>query len=382
MEAKRLFCLACTSLLLSAGCAALLVSSKKFQLAPADPSWVPLASPELCAFERAQHPIYPYSVIMGGAYSPPELRLRIEEDPVVKSHYSDFDVNHSFLVKLTRDWHQYVSLRRRDPGRPDTITWTQQKVRLRIGEVLLTDGIHFARTRCGNRCSTLPRRSSTPTEVPELKIPLPPTDFDELRSVTYGNVPPLGPEGASVDERTPSTPESLLKLFPAPAPGETSNTSTTTPFWSGSTLTPREIARSLPNSLLPEPGSSSSPEPKFEVAIGILILVCWAACRRLVRRAERDTCGNNTQQCLARAMLQACTTVIRALPTICRRKYGLNDNHGTEQVPAGGFSNYPQSFLFQRPLLDIHNDCDHYGQQRTSRNCPICDQAQSGDTGL
>ncbi len=200
MQAKRVFCLSAVAVTFAGLSAALLTFGGDFRLPCFASSWIPLEKAEIEAFEHSQRLHYPYSVIMGGAYSPSELRFHMRKDPVVKSHYSDFDVNHSYLVKLTRDWYQYVSLRRRDPGRLDTISWTAHKMHLGVGEVLLTDGIHFARTRCGNRCSTLPMKQAPPAEQSKLEIPLPPIDLEKLQNVDYQNSPPDQPEGALASE--------------------------------------------------------------------------------------------------------------------------------------------------------------------------------------
>ena len=95
---------------------------------------------------RALHPAYPYSVVAGGVYSPAELRYAVAHDRVVREHYAGFQVDSARLVTLTRDRMQYVSYRR-----GDHVFWTSRKLRIPKGEVLLTDGQNYARTRCGNR---------------------------------------------------------------------------------------------------------------------------------------------------------------------------------------------------------------------------------------
>jgi PEP-CTERM motif len=93
-------------------------------------------------------PLYPYSVIPGGAYSAQELRNAIEHDPVVAHHYASFDLAKVRIIRLDRDRMEYVSYRL-----GDHIFWTNHELRLRKGEELITDGTHLARTRCGNRLS-------------------------------------------------------------------------------------------------------------------------------------------------------------------------------------------------------------------------------------
>lgn len=127
------------------------------------------------AVERSLRPNYPYSVIPGGAYSPEELRNSVAKDKFVKAHYADFDVESARLVTLAEDRFQYVSYRINN-----RILWTHKKIRIRKGETLLTDGRHFARTRCGNRlCAALASPVSF-TLAPLKKLVLPPFTMDLL----------------------------------------------------------------------------------------------------------------------------------------------------------------------------------------------------------
>ena len=95
---------------------------------------------------RALHPSYPYSVIPGGVYSPAELRFAVGSERVVREHYAGFNLSAVRLVTLNQDRLQFVSYRR-----GDHVFWTSKKLWIRKGEVLLTDGTNYARTRCGNR---------------------------------------------------------------------------------------------------------------------------------------------------------------------------------------------------------------------------------------
>jgi len=60
----------------------------------------------------------------------------------------------------------------------DAVYWTSRPVRLPHGETLLTDGINYARARCGNRISETPRTPVNDTEpAPEaLDTPQPPAN--------------------------------------------------------------------------------------------------------------------------------------------------------------------------------------------------------------
>ena len=94
------------------------------------------------------HPYYRYSVIPGGAYTAEELKTALAHDPVAASHYAGFHIDKTRVVKLQSDKFYYVSYRI-----GDKLYWTRRPIQLHKGETLLTDGVYYARTRCGNRLS-------------------------------------------------------------------------------------------------------------------------------------------------------------------------------------------------------------------------------------
>jgi hypothetical protein len=98
--------------------------------------------------QRSLHPVYPHSLIPGGAYTPGELRSACGRDPVLQRHYIGFDTRHSWLVLLNEDRWQYASART-----GGSVYWTKHRVLVRKGELLLTDGHGYIRCRCGNRLS-------------------------------------------------------------------------------------------------------------------------------------------------------------------------------------------------------------------------------------
>jgi hypothetical protein len=67
---------------------------------------------------------------------------------VVRRHFARFDYSHARLVRATEAREVYLSYRIRD-----TVFWTRRKIRLHLGELLLTDGKITARARCGNQIS-------------------------------------------------------------------------------------------------------------------------------------------------------------------------------------------------------------------------------------
>jgi hypothetical protein len=95
-------------------------------------------------------PIYPYSVIPGGVLSSEELRNAVFNDPSVAFHYADFKVSRTQVLTLGQDRRVYVSYRI-----GAEIFWTRKTLSLHKGETVITDGIHEARTRCGNRISAI-----------------------------------------------------------------------------------------------------------------------------------------------------------------------------------------------------------------------------------
>ena len=92
--------------------------------------------------------VYPYSVVPGGVKDADELRYAAARDYVVRRHYARFDYSHARLVRAREAREVYLSYRIRD-----TVFWTRKKIRLHLGELLLTDGKITARAGCGNQIS-------------------------------------------------------------------------------------------------------------------------------------------------------------------------------------------------------------------------------------
>lgn len=134
------------------------------------------------------HPLFPYSVIPGGARSGAELENALMKDPVAAAHYAGFDVAKTHVVRLDRGRSVYVSYRI-----GDHIYWMSRKLWLPAGEAVLTDGEHEARTRCGNRIS----------ETPQLPVAL----VEPSRAMLDT---PVAPELAATSETIP-----LLPIQPA-----------------------------------------------------------------------------------------------------------------------------------------------------------------------
>jgi hypothetical protein len=138
---------------------------------------------------RSLRPNYPYSVIPGGVYSPAELRAAMQNDPLVREHYADFNLHSAQLVKLTNDQYQYASFRLRN-----RIFWTYKKLLIPKGEVLITDGTNYARTRCGNRLSDVPKGNTTMLQPADQLLSLPPFSPELLPQLSLAETRPM-PEG-------------------------------------------------------------------------------------------------------------------------------------------------------------------------------------------
>ena len=142
-------------------------------------------SSDIPAMVRSLHPSYPYSVIPGGVYAPVELRSAMEADPVVRTHYADFDASRTRLVTLTEDAKMFVSYRK-----AGQVYWTKGKLKIPQGEVLITDGTSYARTRCGNRLSEKPGKLAVSEPlIHELSQPTLSGNLFNTPGVTFASLP-------------------------------------------------------------------------------------------------------------------------------------------------------------------------------------------------
>jgi hypothetical protein len=118
----------------------------------------------------APRPAYSYSVVKGGAPTPEALEQAVEGDPVVRTHYANFDLANVRVVRLTKPRTAHVSYRM-----GNAVYWTRRPVLLNAGELLLTDGAHYARTRCGNQIADVAGVTTDAEPSPAvLDEPLPP----------------------------------------------------------------------------------------------------------------------------------------------------------------------------------------------------------------
>lgn len=136
-------------------------------------------------------PVYPYSVIPGGISSGRELAMRMAADSVASKHYSGFNVSRARVVRASRDKRVYVAYRVHDK-----VFWTKKRLKIREGEELITDGINYARARCGNRITDFPVPPTLSVEpsTMELDPPLPPSSPPVLLpSTAVTTEPPILP---------------------------------------------------------------------------------------------------------------------------------------------------------------------------------------------
>jgi len=170
--------------------------------------------------DRKARPIYPYSLVPGGVHDPKELERAVERDPVLASHFRDFDFRRARVVELGQDRTMYVSYRI-----GGHVYWTTKKIRLHRGEKVLTDGKTTVRTRCANQVSETARDEVSPHEPAIAKMERPireggsadvipiPAAFDS--ALARPNFRSFGPtEGYGLITNNGGT----LSLFPPPLP--------------------------------------------------------------------------------------------------------------------------------------------------------------------
>ncbi|MGH9584582.1 MAG: hypothetical protein ACRD4O_16795, partial [Bryobacteraceae bacterium] len=251
------------------------------------------------AMVRSLRPDYPYSVIPGGAYSHAELRFADNHDPVVRKHYADFDVENVQLVTLASDRYEYASYRVKN-----RIYWTRKRLRLRKGEVLLTDGTHYARARCGNRLSNTRKGPTSDLQPPEAALNLPPFTPSRLYTLQLAEAPP---PGALQQEYSPQPGDLMAAVLPKEAvPLQASAAWPALNQYSFPAVFTPGLLYQKPNQptgpILPPPDGSTPPpgtpqlppmlpipEPAT-ISLAAAILACLLLVSRTLfaRRAERD----------------------------------------------------------------------------------------------
>lgn len=166
---------------------------KKIEESFVEMSATAISSPEPAQFflransdPSHERPLFPLSVIPRGVASAQELKTVLAHDPVATAHYAGFSVADSRVIKVDKARAVFVSYRF-----GNRIYWTRNRMWLKRGETLLSDGWSSARTRCGNRISDdamLPvmahdppkKMLEEPAPLPDLQFAENPTDFSPL----------------------------------------------------------------------------------------------------------------------------------------------------------------------------------------------------------
>ena len=148
--------------------------------------------------------VYPYSVVPGGVKDPDDLRYKALRDWVVRRHYAHFDFSHARLERATEAREVYLSYRVRD-----SVFWTRRRIRLHLGELLLTDGKITARARCGNQISDTAKPDVSEEEPDQDILDRPVAEIESMPSLFMRPVlaPPELPGGQ------PSAPKLFAGVF-------------------------------------------------------------------------------------------------------------------------------------------------------------------------
>jgi hypothetical protein len=140
--------------------------------------------------------VYPYSVVAGGVDSAEDVRRAVADDSSVAEHYKGINMARLAPAVLKKPLSAYVSYRKQ--GR---IYWTSKAVPIAPGEIVLTDGEHSIRARCGNRISLTPQQPVIAPTSSEPSI----ADFETAEPMlqaarpnwNYGDLSPASYEGAN-----------------------------------------------------------------------------------------------------------------------------------------------------------------------------------------
>jgi len=174
--------------------------------------------------QMESRPVYRYSVVPGGVRDARELKWAAEHDPVVRAHYAGFDYDRARVVRLVLARTAYVSYRI-----GNKIYWTRQRVTLKKGETIITDGAITARARCGNRVEEVPQQATSTLEPPPAKFEepvqpatgtafaAPPVPFQSAL-LNHPGLPGLGP-ALPLTSYDPFGSGTWVPLAPPPLPG-------------------------------------------------------------------------------------------------------------------------------------------------------------------
>ncbi len=142
---------------------------------------------------RAARQIFPFSVIPGGLMDERELADSMAKDNVVRKHYEGLQPERMWFTRLKQPVMAYVSYRK-----DDQVRWTQHAVVIPANELVLTDGKHMVRARCGNRIE-VKKPEPLPAQVMPPDVPPPDIALESgLPSLIPPTVTPPAPPAAAI----------------------------------------------------------------------------------------------------------------------------------------------------------------------------------------
>jgi hypothetical protein len=191
----------------------------------------------------------------------------------VARHYSDFDLRKVRVARLQQARSVFVSYRI-----AGQIFWTKNRLTLRAGETVVTDGEHMARTRCGNRISEAPVGPVLNTEPLPEAMEIPAAGGLLAAPESSLELPLAAPPATTIGVPPPQTPASIFvpiipPLFPIGGTPATPGIPTGPPPTPSGPPTP-------PPPLVTPPPAISTPE-------GSDLLLLAAGCAWLLRKKAR-----------------------------------------------------------------------------------------------
>lgn len=167
--------------------------------------------------QHPAHPVFPFSLVSGGVYSPAELQRAMGTSDSLRAHYKNFDFKHVRLMRIKNNTPAFVSYRK-----DGKIFWTKRKLTVHAGELILADGHYLVRARCANQISFVPQTpvDAIPSDVEgRLDVPVAPTpmDYTRLHEVSSPLLPPaeLAPATAVLARAyMPAATLPMLRLTP------------------------------------------------------------------------------------------------------------------------------------------------------------------------
>jgi hypothetical protein len=208
---------------------------------------------------RISRPVYPYSVISGGAYSVAELDAALGKDRVASAHYAGFQRDSLHMTSAPGPLLKYASYRM-----GGSVYWTSHPVHVAAGESLITDGTSLARARCGNQLSDSPRLPVTRMEPTEREMETPDLDPD-INQAAVADTRALDLLLALRPRIAPPVSALAFEMF-LPAPLSTAppylGSAGASPF-QGAPFSPSGFRNSAGSSSLPAPALPSSPPREY-----------------------------------------------------------------------------------------------------------------------